>query len=175
LQEEFIEVLVVADLVGADRGGEAAQHRLVRAEARQRAIEGGRPGLHNAARRHLERLGFGQALRLAERRVEIEKSLVGGVPVEAGPGGLDVALQRRAMLHFLWLPLVFQPARDRRVAAKIVDQVVRVEVRGDLDERGRSHEIKQPLVSAWWPRAERAVGDVLDRPGGSTCFYGVLH
>src|SRR6185437_7207861 len=116
-QEEAVEMLVVAHLVGADRGGDLAQHRL-RAHLRQRAVEPRRSGLDHATRGHLQRPGLRELVDRAEAHELGEEVAIGAVPTEIWPSGLDIAPQRAAMLQLLAFPGALQPFDDVGVVAE---------------------------------------------------------
>ncbi len=66
--------------------------------------------------------------------VLLEKCVVHRWPIEIRPRMFDVLAQRGAVLHFLVLPRLREPACDFRILVEIRHQDVRIQVRSGLDK-----------------------------------------
>ena len=145
LPEVLEEVLVMADLVGADAAEQIGQHRLA-AQLAQRVVVGGGAGLDHAARHQFQaRVGL-QLVDRAQRRVLGEEAVVGLLPGKLGPHRLHVGLEGGAVLQLLGLPLAGEPGRHVGVGGVVLGQVAGVGVGAGFDERGADQQVEQRLV-----------------------------
>ncbi len=111
----------------------------------------------------------------AERPVFDKEGPIGAFRVEVRPRGLNVALQSVAVSQFFLRPVCLEPFGDLTITLEAGNQIVSVEIRGDLNERCRSDDVKETPVVAYQVVGELVVRDVLDRPGDTTRVAGIPH
>ncbi len=163
LFEVAVKVLVVLHLVDTNVLSQFVENRLA-SEVAQGLVVSGRAGFHHTTGHELQCAVVFKFFDGAQARVFAEKRSVGCLPVELGPDGLHIGLERAAVLQFFRFPLMLQPVGNSGIGVEMFDQITGVGFRARLDKRSAGQQIEQFDVVVNRLGADTRVIDPVQRP-----------